>query len=390
MAFRSAGLVLFSILAALLLAEAGSAVLVRVGPSWPESPFHKGSRHEQPLPSSTVTVPEPQWVNAAPAQLPAVPGPGALVWKTIPADYYDNRRRYSMPTPGRSYLVDVRTRQKTEPPIFHVHYTIDPFGRRVVPGQERKKRDDYFLFLGCSFVYGEGLDDDQTLPYYFSRLEPGFHVYNYSFHGYGPSDLLLRMRDTDLRAEVPEARGTVVYLFYDFHLERVLGSMKLISAWGADKALVEEDTGGALTWKGSFETAWPLRTFFYRQLAKTNFAQYFKIDLPLSYSDTQLKTFAHIVAGIRDEMRAKLGNDRFYVAFAPGSQSTPFLAPLLDAEGIPSLDFSHWHMARLTRGPAVIPRNGHPSAEYDSVLAAGLAGRPELTAAVRIATATAR
>lgn len=30
--------------------------------------------------------------------------------------------------------------------------------------------DENYIFLGCSFVFGDGLNDDQTLPYYFSKL----------------------------------------------------------------------------------------------------------------------------------------------------------------------------------------------------------------------------
>ena len=33
-----------------------------------------------------------------------------------------------------------------------------------------KSSMDSYIFLGCSYVYGDGLNDDETLPYYFSNL----------------------------------------------------------------------------------------------------------------------------------------------------------------------------------------------------------------------------
>ena len=47
--------------------------------------------------------------------------------------------------------------------LYDVHYTIDSLSRRAsVPINEAS---DYFaMFLGCSFVFGEGLDDNATLP----------------------------------------------------------------------------------------------------------------------------------------------------------------------------------------------------------------------------------
>jgi hypothetical protein len=82
-------------------------------------------------------------------------------------------------------------------PIYTVKYTIGDDGFRTTP-------HDYSIskavnFLGCSFTFGEGLDDDQTLPYYVSKLG-GYHVRNYGFFGYGPHQalaILTSTRNTD-------------------------------------------------------------------------------------------------------------------------------------------------------------------------------------------------
>ncbi len=78
--------------------------------------------------------------------------------------------------------------------IYDVVYTISDQGVRVTKGDPN---GDTWLFMGCSLMFGEGVNDDETLPAYFSAaLGYRANVVNLGFHGYGPHQML-RSLETD-------------------------------------------------------------------------------------------------------------------------------------------------------------------------------------------------
>ena len=52
--------------------------------------------------------------------------------------------------------------------IYNIIYTIDEFGNRFCKSNKNAKVT--YVFMGCSMVFGIGLEDDETLPYYFSKI----------------------------------------------------------------------------------------------------------------------------------------------------------------------------------------------------------------------------
>lgn len=81
--------------------------------------------------------------------------------------------------------------------IYNAIYTIGDDGFRITPGNHSLK-NERVNFFGCSFMFGEGLNDNQTLPYFVAKQSP-FLVKNFGFHGYGPHQalaILTSHRDT--------------------------------------------------------------------------------------------------------------------------------------------------------------------------------------------------
>ena len=68
--------------------------------------------------------------------------------------------------------------------IYDVIYSIGEDGFRVTPQSISRSR--YVNFFGCSFTFGEGLNDNQTLPFYFAQKSDSYSSKNFGFHGYGP------------------------------------------------------------------------------------------------------------------------------------------------------------------------------------------------------------
>jgi hypothetical protein len=73
--------------------------------------------------------------------------------------------------------------------IYDVTYRVDSHGLRVTPASGTS--GPAVGFFGCSWTYGEGVEDDETLPNQFARATGGrYRVFNFALHGYGPHQML--------------------------------------------------------------------------------------------------------------------------------------------------------------------------------------------------------
>lgn len=107
--------------------------------------------------------------------------------------------------------------------LFDGLSVINKYGYRETQGA--KKTDSAYIFLGCSFMFGFGLNDDETVPYHFSEAN-GFEsaVANLAVSGYGPHqnlrdlELDYHLSRTDIR---PDAVKGVFFTFIDDHQRRI-------------------------------------------------------------------------------------------------------------------------------------------------------------------------
>lgn len=140
--------------------------------------------------------------------------------------------------------------------LYDVIYTTNCYGLRVVPhdlterDEERGKNYENAIFFGDSFTYGEGLNDDETLPYLFEELSRGrYKVYNFGFHGYGPHQML-RIIETGLleKIVIDQQPMVVIYEALMQHIERVSGKM----IWDAKVPRYKLSLSGMAEYAGTF------------------------------------------------------------------------------------------------------------------------------------------
>jgi hypothetical protein len=254
--------------------------------------------------------------------------------------------------------------------LYDVTYTIDPsWARRVTPGEDAKKASRFLILSGCSFTFGEGLPDDETLPAWIGRETPETRVYNYGFPGASTGEDWLRLVSIEPDdGEITEKSGTVIYVFMDRHPARTFGKMSIIGTWGPHKTHFFLDENGDVQNDGMFMYAEPFRTEAFQFFSQSGILSYFGIDLPLWDSENDWQLFAKIIKNMDSEAH-RLGAQKFYVLFWPASQLSTKVIPYLEREGISYLDYSHWQLDRVTHGHHVIPGDGHPSSESDQALA---------------------
>ena len=242
--------------------------------------------------------------------------------------------------------------------VYDVQYSIDPLGRRVTPGADAGARRTFLLFFGCSVTFGEGVNDAETLPHFVAERAPQVRPYNYGFHGYGPQQLLARLETQDLRAEVSEPDGSLVYLFIDAHVNRAIGSMVVYTGWADTAPHYGLGPDGALVRDGTLTTGRPATSILYSILGRSQILRRSHLDVPLAITERHIALTAGILAASERRFHEQFGDGRFLVVIFPGSTHAARLKRALDRRGVEFLDYSALFDAS---DPAyAIPNDWHP------------------------------
>lgn len=106
--------------------------------------------------------------------------------------------------------------------LFDTIYTIDEHHLRVVvPAGDPSA--ETVVFCGCSFTFGEGVADDESLPSRVAQLRPDLRVLNLGFHGYGPHQMLANLESGRIARLCPQPPRVVIFQMIPDHVKRVAG-----------------------------------------------------------------------------------------------------------------------------------------------------------------------
>jgi hypothetical protein len=197
----------------------------------------------QAIESIVEPTPEPTPEPEAPEAV-AVPDETSL---EVVGEISPSNRRIYLDHPDFGYrhaplrrATEVR-RHEEEGELYRATYTTDAVGRRVTPRPAAAERG--LLFVGCSFTFGLGVNDDETMPWQFGKAVPDLAVYNYGVAGYGPQHTL-ELAKLNLAAEVRPRRVTVVYTYIRDHLKRAVGTRSLVKWYAGKFPWYELDNAG--------------------------------------------------------------------------------------------------------------------------------------------------
>lgn len=108
--------------------------------------------------------------------------------------------------------------------MYEATYTFDDLGRRNtrhIDSEKTKKA----IFFGDSILFGEGLNDNKTFPYYFEYFNQEYESYNYGFPGHGPGQMLLHIQSDEFFKEFNNSEGDVFFLFRDDAIKNSVGKV---------------------------------------------------------------------------------------------------------------------------------------------------------------------
>jgi hypothetical protein len=333
-----------------LVVLVGAELLARWG-------FADGRSHERPsvvsatslragvvplLPSSRV-VPPPSAKLARPpssAWRETIDAAGLTV-RTIGALYAGPRDQKHWLIPGARVRV---SKLHAGEAIYDVIQTISAQGFRVTPAEPVRVREveGSVLFFGCSYTFGEGVEDDETLPAELQRLSGGrLRTYNFGIPGAGAHEMLTILEEERERSSLGNERPVLaVYTALGDHPQRAVGEA---GSWQRGRPRYELQAGVA-TRAGFFGDALHPMDESAQPQASSDAGCPSALLCRLSRglqaragasSSASLALWRGLVRRSRDILRERYGIPLVTLVWANGSGDAPALESELVAEGLP-------------------------------------------------------
>jgi hypothetical protein len=201
--------------------------------------------------------------------------------------------------------------------LYDVTYTIDDNGLRISPPWKTDGSASSVLFFGCSFTFGEGLQDDETLPYQVGYQSGGeYRILNFAFHGYGPQQMLSMIEHGRVQRIVEKTPRYAFYVAIPDHVSRVSGRVSYDI--GTPRYVL--DSNGNLQQAGHFIEVAPGRPWRISDLTQRfrRSSIYRRFSTPESdYSDTDLLTFLAVVVRSKQLLTIQYPGLQFHIILWP-------------------------------------------------------------------------
>ena len=191
--------------------------------------------------------------------------------------------------------------------VFEAKYTFDSKGRRNTKLSKGKK-DKVALFFGDAHCFGEGLNDDETLPYYFSLTNKKYKSINYGFLGHGPNHMLYRVKLPEFKKQYKDKEGKVFFIYRDDAVKISVGKVP----WSVG----HPKYSNKLIYQGPFTKPGE------------------ELYLPSSFTKKDYNFTTNLFCEINKSIKTISDKLDFYVVIIPLSFSNYYIEPLLEKNNL--------------------------------------------------------
>ena len=269
-------------------------------------------------------------------------------------------------------------RARGEHIIYDAKYTIDGRGQRVT--LDSNPDGETVLFMGDSFMFGDGLNDDQTVPELFA-LKTGrrFNVVNLGVSAYGPHQIMRQIEEGVVdRAIEGKGKVRIAFLYFnDDQLPRAAGDKNQEWWWKVAPQYERTDDGVRLV--GTAAEVWdrrgPIERAVSEAVQKSVIAPHVKRIVRVY---PQLMLSEALVKRIRLLVRERYGAELVVIYWSkdPSRFYPTTISWMLERTGaqlmfIPDV----MPAAGLSLENALIPEDGHPNGRLNDAIATALAKR---------------
>lgn len=248
--------------------------------------------------------------------------------------------------------------------IWDTTYSSDERGRRSTVNSnsnsasvEEKRR--FAMFFGCSYMFGEGSGDSETIPSQFAKFSPDYEAINFGVPGYGTQHMLAILENPALKKEFAGRTGVGFYLYLeDIHEARVIGDMDIVTSFGRDFPCYRLDNNHIPQRRGSFSTGLRIRQQAFEILAVSQTRKYFGLNFP-KRSETDYELTAGIITKARNKFLEDFPGSDFFVIRYPHPKPHRKIEKYLQESHVKILDFSDLFDPNIPENLYV--GDGHPT-----------------------------
>jgi hypothetical protein len=244
--------------------------------------------------------------------------------------------------PTRSVTSGLRYGEKL---LWETSYSTDSHGRRTTVNKPQTDASNidprpFAIFFGCSYLFGEGSLDSETIPSRFAAYSPKFETYNYGVPGYGTQHMLAIIENSEFQHEFAGRAGLGFYLYLeDIHEARVIGDMDIVTSFGANFPCYLQDGENQVERHGTFTTGLPIRQALFQVLAASQTRKYFGLNFP-KRKEADYRLTASIIATARDKFEKSFPGSKFIVIRYPHRNPHKTINRYLIENNISQMDFS--------------------------------------------------
>lgn len=229
--------------------------------------------------------------------------------------------------------------------IYDATCAIDSRGHRITPCGASGEASNVALFFGCSFTFGQGVADDETLPARYCAHAENTVSYNYGMAAYGPQQMWMQIKNLGVLEEYAGREGIIVYTFFGDHMNRLVGSPAILSQWPYPPPWLEV-RDGAVEYLGTFRDRSPLQYLLYRSASRLHVARFVanrvsRMQASEKTFDRGLRLLARILQECADTAESTAPGLKFYCVLFPHSsrQWGKPLKGLLEGSNVHVLDY---------------------------------------------------
>lgn len=255
--------------------------------------------------------------------------------------------------------------------VFDVIYELDKYSFRKEDTDSHLK-EGHLLLGGCSFIFGNAINKEDTLSSYLRKKLPNVKVMNMG-HGGGGLHTQLRVFDlVDLHEYAPEQKGTYIYFFFVDHIHR----------WKANPSYLSWAQGEDVHWEWNQGKLEPmlLKDFKgYKEFHEAKSAGLENVYIKSrainnkGWDQNDLKLYVKAVKILREKYLRKYPGGRFVFAFyplMPDLEMAGELKKILMRENIPFIDFKPAFDEYASKGKFPdeyfnVPLDGHPNGKFN-------------------------
>lgn len=280
--------------------------------------------------------------------------------------YVSDRALGFKPRPNSQVTLAKRKRGEV---VFEATYTVDDYSRRVTPSpQVTVEPKEALLFFGGSYTFGEGVNDDETMPARVAAETSDCQVYNYGLPGAGPQHMLEQLRAEGVERQVKQKRALAVFSFLHVHISRAVGTDRVLRGIGGSYPWYEwDEETQSLIRRGFFsERRGPRRTASGSKLLKFVEDYYGE---NLTRDDARLT--ARLVIEAKRQFERRFDSKGFYVLVYPlrDGPLTDHVIQLLRNDAVRILDYRPLLTTKINYDEYFIPDDGHPQPRTHKLIA---------------------